>query len=179
MVVLLVLLPLILILCAFGWYLSADRWLREYSGEQAAAYLLAQDPQCSSWLTDATDCYVWDGSTYSGSKWYWTSVFPDTDKCFEVLAKSVNHCDGMPLDSDSFNPFVQSEWEDVMLGPPSNGSQQHAKPWNVVGISNAVYFEHTSFNRLWFGLVDLDQHRIYLHYQTGGSLRRNAVNRSQ
>ena len=75
----------------------------------------------------------------------------------------------MPSTLDAMLPWEFSKWQVVMNGPAQYYPDADTTRWNVRSIRNGVYFQHTvETSSLYFWAIDMDNHRLYHHYESGG-----------
>ncbi|MEP3478998.1 MAG: hypothetical protein ABJZ55_07110 [Fuerstiella sp.] len=139
------------------------------TGRDAKNYVAERHEGSQHWLSDATDCYVYDDGTWGGHVWYWSSTHESNAACFSAMQASRFPSSDMPRTQDDMQPWEHSEWQVVMNGPAQYRPDIDTSLWDVKSISNGVYYQHAiGTSSLFFWAIDLDSHRLYHHYESGG-----------
>ena len=139
------------------------------AGADAKEYLVERHEDSRHWLPDATNCYVYDGGTWGGHVWYWSSTHESNAACFSAMQASRFRSNEMPRTLDDMQAWGHSEWQVVMNGPAQYRTDTDTSLWDVKSIRNGVYFQHViGTSSLFFWAIDLDSHRLYHHYESGG-----------
>lgn len=121
-------------------------------------------------LSKATHCYVFDGGSYSGSRWFWTCTLESEQACFDLLRQTPFRANVpvRPLELNEMVEYSQDKLLQGIIGPlqfqSNNGPA--SSYWFPQLVERGCYFLMTDGDRYYLFLIDLDRCRVYECYQS-------------
>ena len=148
----------------------------ECSDENAKAYYLSTFVEtgdrdlANEIVSVATSCYVFDGGSYSGERWFWTCTLKSEDMCFRLLSRTPFHTrlPKRPTDLSEMVQYSKDELLQGMIGPLQFQFDESAAAsrWFPHLVERGCYFLMTEGDRYYMFLIDLDRCRVYECYQS-------------
>ena len=148
----------------------------EHTDDNAKTYYLnqfsdvANQKAAASVLSKATHCYVFDGGSYSGSRWFWTCTLDSEQSCFDLLRQTPFRANVpvRPLELSDMAGYSQDKLLQGIVGPLQfqsiNGPA--SSYWFPQLVERGCYFLMTDGNRYYMFLIDLDRCRVYECYHS-------------
>ncbi len=146
----------------------------EHHGEMAKSYYLErfenlhEREAASAVLGPASRCYVFDGSTFAGSRWCWTCTLESEESCFQLLRLTPLRVNlrNPPLDFKDMIPYEKNKLMQGVVGPLQFGDESAAIYWYAHLIDRGCYFLEAEGDRYYLFIIDLDRLRVYECYQS-------------
>lgn len=150
--------------------------LVEHTGDKAKAYYLSKlrdsvDLEIATGvLRKATRCYVFDGGTYSGERWFWACTLDSEQACFQLLRQTPYGASvpARPLEVGEMVQYSRDKLLQGIVGPLQFQSDKGpaSNHWFPQLVERGCYFLMTDGDRYYMFLIDLDRCRVYECYQS-------------